>query len=89
MSRDEAVRTLLAKGAVLGQSGDVRVLRESIVATTRTGRVYHPFSQCSRKTRYPTWDAAHRARKYMENPEIRVYECAYCQGFHNGNPPRG
>ena len=89
--REEAVAQLEAAGAVFGQAGDVRALKEKIIrsAINRKLKVFNPINQCQRKKRYDTEDEAHKAAKRGGNPEVRPYRCVYCKSWHNGNPPKG
>lgn len=51
-------------------------------------RLFSAAGQCERKVRFNSEDQARRAAKRIENPEVRQYECLYCRGWHNGNPPK-
>lgn len=88
--RDEAIAQLREAGAVFGQAGDVRALKEAIVrsAINRKPLAFNPANQCQRKRRYDTEDQAVKMARRTENPELRPYRCVHCHGWHNGNPPK-
>lgn len=92
MSREEAVAQLQALGVTLGRGGDVATLKASIAKRdfaliSRPLRAFAPEVQCVRKAKYATRDAALKAAKRIGNTAVVPYECVYCHGWHNGNPP--
>lgn len=88
MSREDAIKKLLELGVELGESGDVRELKEFLLARKGQKR-YSKLSQCTRKRRHPTKDEAVRVMGRMGNPYLEPYRCSYCALWHIGNAPGG
>lgn len=93
MSREEAVKALLASGCVVVSTTrpeDYEDLRQRIQRSLAGTRpvLFSRVSQCSRKHRHASLDAARKDAKRQENPQVRAYRCAYCHGWHIGKRTR-
>lgn len=86
--REEALALLLADGAVLGKSGDVKALRTPSQRGQKVRTIYGRIGQCGRKRRHATEAEARKVAKKIGNVDVRPYRCEYCRGWHNGNPPQ-
>ncbi len=90
MDRQEAVNKLRALGVVLVEHEDVAELRRQIDRSRAANRqkVFAKGSQCLRKHRFNTEEAARKEAKRIGNNDVRQYRCEYCKLWHNGKTPR-